>query len=46
MSDVTNMKRERWTRTSETEQALAVGTKVDRMTKPAARIDTMLESRE
>jgi hypothetical protein len=33
-------------RTSETEQALGVGTKVERMTNPAARIDTMLDSSE
>ena len=40
------MKSERWTRTSETEQALAVGTNVARMTKPAARMDTMFDSSE
>jgi hypothetical protein len=34
------------TRTSETEQALAVGTKVDKMTKPAARMETMFDKRE
>jgi hypothetical protein len=43
---VTKRKKERWMRMSETEHALAVGTKVDRMTKPAARMDTMLESSE
>ena len=39
------MKRDKWTRMRETEQALAVGTKVERMTKPAAKIDTMFERR-
>ena len=46
LPEVTNMKSERWTRTSETEQALAVGTKVDKMTNPAAKMDTMLDKRE
>ena len=33
-------------RTSETEQAFGVGTNVDKMTKPAAKMETMLERSE
>jgi hypothetical protein len=40
------MKIERWTRTSDMEHALSVGTKVDRRTKPADKIETMLDSSE
>ena len=40
------MNSERWTRTSDTEHALAVGTKVDKMTKPAAKMDTMFDRSE
>ena len=46
LPEVTNMKRERWTRMRETEHALDVGTNVARMTNPAARIDTMFDRSE
>ena len=40
------MNSDKCTRTRETEQALAVGTNVDKMTNPAARMETMLDKRE
>ena len=44
--EVTNMNNDKCTRTRETEQALAVGTNVDKMTNPAARMETMFDKRE
>ena len=46
LPEVTNMNSDKCTRTRDTEQALAVGTNVDKMTNPAARMDTMLDNSE
>ncbi len=40
------MNNERWISVNATEHELAVGTNVERITNPAARVDTMFDNKE